>query len=243
MQYFQGEFEVSRKGNSWVTVVDLEVHNLIESALVNLPELLPLISEESKHIPDFDTRKKWQRYWLVDPIDSTTSFIKGTDEFTVNIALIENDKPILGVINQPAAGKTYWGARSIGSYVYDRETAIQRPIFTKTFDGKCVHIVGSRGRGHKNRRKFAAELANISVDSKLYQASSSIKFCRVAEGAVDLYLAYGDTSEWDTAAGQCIVECAGGKVRCINDKKPLVYNKRSLINPSFLASGVSGELW
>lgn len=243
MQYFQGEFKVIDKGKSWVTDVDLEVHNLIESRLTNLPDQWPFLSEESGQLPDYETRKNWQRYWLVDPIDSTNSFIKGTDEFTVNIALIENETPILGVIHQPATGKTYWGARSIGAYLFDSRTASQRPIFTKTFDGKCVHIIGSRSRGLEQRQEFAAELAKNSIDSKFYVASSSIKFCRVAEGAVDIYLAYGATSEWDTAAGQSIVECAGGKVRSMDDDKPLVYNKSSFINPWFLASGMNGELW
>jgi 3'(2'), 5'-bisphosphate nucleotidase len=196
-----------------------------------------VLSEESKSI-DWDVRRAWGRYWLVDPLDGTREFVKRNGEFTVNIALIENHAPVLGVVLLPVTGELYYGVAGEGAFLEPAPGALPQPIATRPAEAVPV-IAGSRS--HSNERQ-AAILANLG-DHRLVSVGSSIKFCMVARGDADLYLRLGPTSEWDTAAAQCVVEQAGGAVVDLQGA-PFRYNTReSLLNPEFLALGDPSVDW
>jgi len=187
---------------------------------------------------DWDERRKWERYWLVDPLDGTREFVKRNGEFTVNIALIENNAPVLGVVLLPVTGALYYGVVGEGAFLESAPGALPQPIATRAA-GAVPVVAGSRS--HSNERQ-AAMLGNLG-DHRLVSVGSSIKFCMVARGEADLYLRLGATSEWDTAAAQCVVEQAGGAVTDLHGQ-PFRYNtKASLINPEFLAAGDPSVDW
>ena len=244
LQFYGSGCQVNYKADgSRVTEADHAAHNLIVEGLEALRPRLPILSEESKPIPAYEERSSWRRYWLVDPIDGTNGFIRETDQFTVNIALIEGARPVLGVIHLPVYGSTYWAARGSGAYLLRSGESESQPISVREFgDGDAI-ILGNRSRGKQRRDSFVDSLARANIGSTIKIMSSSMKFCRVAEGAADVYTAFGYTSEWDTAAGQCIVECAGGRVTDMGSGDALQYNKPQLLNPWFIASGGGNFSW
>ena len=227
---YETEFNVDNKEDrSPLTAADMASHRLICRELANLTPDVPILSEESSAIPYAD-RKTWHSYWLVDPLDGTREFIKRNGEFTVNIALIEQHKPVLGVVHVPVTNICYYAAAGIGSFKRDRGETL--PLKVKhTTPGKFT-IAGSRSHGSEKQAEFIRRLGD---NVETFAIGSSLKFCLVAEGLVDIYPRFGPTSEWDTAAAQCIVEQAGGKVTD-TAFEPLLYNtKESLLNPEFLA--------
>ena len=238
LEVYANSFAVETKSdNSPLTAADMASHRIIVAGLRELTPDIPVLSEESKTI-DWDERRKWERYWLVDPLDGTREFVKRNGEFTVNIALIENNAPVLGVVLLPVTGALYYGVVGEGAFLESAPGALPQPIATRAA-GAVPVVAGSRS--HSNERQ-AAMLGNLG-DHRLVSVGSSIKFCMVARGEADLYLRLGATSEWDTAAAQCVVEQAGGAVTDLHGH-PFRYNtKASLINPEFLAVGDPSVDW
>lgn len=238
MNIYNGEFDVTAKqDNTPLTAADLAAHRLIRDGLTRLTPDLPVLSEESREVP-FDERECWQTYWLVDPLDGTKEFIKRNGEFTVNIALIHEHEPVLGVVSAPAKELYYFACRGHGAYK-QLLTGKARPIQVRRPMPKCPTVAGSRSHAGDSLGAFLEKLGK----HELISMGSALKSCLVAEGQADIYPRFGPTSEWDTAAAQCVVEEAGGYVSDL-DLAPLRYNtKASLLNPHFLVIGDTGHDW
>ncbi len=218
-----------KSDNSPVTAADLAAHHFIVDRLEAVLEDVEVISEESAEARGF-AAPSGDRFWLVDPLDGTKEFINQRDEFTVNIALIERGKPVMGVVVAPALGLTWAGSpdgafrQSIGSK--DRKTIALRQV---PAEGLTV----TASRSHADPAALEALLQGQRV-AEVINAGSSLKFCRIAEGAADLYPRQGRTMEWDTAAGQAVAEAAGAVVLRVEDRAPLTYGKQGLDNPHFI---------
>jgi 3'(2'), 5'-bisphosphate nucleotidase len=238
LEIYAGSFAVEQKADdSPLTAADMASHRIIVAGLQELTPDIPVLSEESKHI-DWNTRRAWDRYWLVDPLDGTREFVKRNGEFTVNIALIENHAPVLGVVLLPVTGALYFGVAGDGAFLEGAPGALPQPIATRAA-AAFPAVAGSRSHGNERQ---TAMLANLG-EHTLVSVGSSIKFCMVARGDADLYLRLGPTSEWDTAAAQCVLEQAGGAVVDLQGA-PLRYNTgESLLNPEFLALGDTSVDW
>lgn len=231
----------SKEDCSPVTAADIAAHKIICKSLSKLTPDIPILSEESETI-SYAERRNWTRYWLVDPLDGTREFIKQNDEFTVNIALIENHQTKIGVVYVPVTGDCYCATNSLGAYKISSNGDIQK---IKTKKSSADHIVLASSRSHAQmRQKLLAKLLNAEkINTEIITLGSSLKFCLIAEGKADIYARFGATSEWDTAAAQCIIEVAGGQVTNMQFK-PLLYNtKNSLINPDFLAIADKSFHW
>ncbi len=238
---YEGEFTVTRKADgSPVTAADHAAHDVIVAHLTALTPELPVLSEESKEIP-YATRRAWPAFWLVDPLDGTREFAKRNGEFTVNIALIEGARAVLGVVYVPVTRTAYYACA--GERAYKRVgDAPPVPIHVRAYHGGPPTVVVSRSHPGVHLSDF---LTRIQVRQGGYETramGSALKSCLVAEGVADIYARLGPTSEWDTAAAQCVVETAGGRVTDTANR-PLVYNKPSLLNPWFLVSGAGGHDW
>jgi 3'(2'), 5'-bisphosphate nucleotidase len=227
------DFEVERKqDHSPVTAADLAAQRVITAGLALLDDKHPVISEEARAAP-WSQRREWQRYWLVDPLDGTREFIKRNGEFTVNIALIENHQPVLGVVLAPVTGELYAASRGEGAWLQRNAAAAWQRIGTRQL-AKPPTVAGSRSHGGSGT---ALLQQLIGDDYDAIPLGSSLKFCVVARGDADVYLRRGATSEWDTAAAQSVLEEAGGAVLDLAGV-PLRYNRgESLINPEFIAVG------
>lgn len=228
-KYFHTSYDVDIKDDkSPVTTADLAANDHIEQQLSILTPNIPRISEESD-TSNYEIRQHWKTFWLIDPLDGTREFIKNRPDFTVNIALIYKNKPILGSIYLPIRDQLYFATS--GNYAYRRDQ-MNAPIRIKVADqtNKTPRICGSRAHPSKLMQSF---LSNVG-DHELIARGSSIKSCLVADGSADIYPRFGPTWEWDTAASQCIIEQAGGHLTGL-DMQALPYNKESLLNPSFLA--------
>ena len=234
---YNRDFTVEQKADhSPLTEADMAAHEVIESRLQALYPEIPVLSEESSHIP-FEERRQWQRYWLVDPLDGTREFVKRNGEFTVNIALIEGHEPIMGVIVVPVTGVSYYAARDNGAWkVVDGEVS---EVKVRRREPGFMIVAGSRSHASDSLVAFLERIG----EHELVSMGSSLKFCLVAEGKADVYPRLGPTSEWDTAAAHCIVNEAGGSLTDTH-MKPLLYNtKESLLNPSFFVSGEAMYDW
>ncbi len=229
MAIYASDFAVEHKDDrSPLTAADLAAHRLIVEGLQALTPNLPVLSEESADIPAAE-RRAWTTYWLVDPLDGTREFVKRNGEFTVNIALIENGQPTIGVVYAPALDYLAHAARGGQAIEVDRD--VTRELRATPRAGDTWRIAGSRSHGDPRSEAFVRKLGA----HEMIPLGSSLKFCRVAGGRADVYLRMGPTSEWDTAAGQCVLEVAGGAVTTLA-LVPLVYNQRdSLLNPDFIA--------
>lgn len=229
LNYYNDDIKVERKDDdSPLTKADLAAHHVIVDSLGALNGDIPVISEEGG-IPDYEERKKWYSYWLVDPLDGTKEFIKKNGEFTVNIALIEDGEPVIGVVHIPAKKITYIGQKSIGSHKVDPDGNKTRIFSSKPNENQPVTIVSSRSHGTSDTEERLRKLG-IEV-GKSVEAGSSLKFCLVAEGLADVYPRFGPTMEWDTAAGDAVYRYSGqGGTRY----SPLSYNKESLKNGEFI---------
>ncbi|MEK6806762.1 MAG: 3'(2'),5'-bisphosphate nucleotidase CysQ [Pseudomonadota bacterium] len=237
LEIYNSDFAVTRKDDdSPLTQADLAAHRHIVAGLGQCLPALPVLSEEAAEIP-YATRRVWTRYWLVDPLDGTKEFVKRNGEFTVNIALIENSQPVLGVVHAPALKLTYVACKNIGAFqvtdggrtrLHARKTPA-RPA-----------LVVSKSHRDEALERFLVKAPPHDAVSR----GSSLKFCLVASGQADLYPRTGPTSEWDTAAGQCVVEQAGGSVLRTPALTPLRYNEKdSLLNPTFLVIGDPAYGW
>jgi 3'(2'), 5'-bisphosphate nucleotidase len=231
MRVYDGGFAVHRKDDdSPLTQADLESQQVILDGLGRLTPDIPILSEESAQAP-WSERRLWSELWVVDPLDGTREFVKRNGEFTVNIALVIDHEPVLGVVSAPARGLLYWGAAGMGAFAQHRGTA-RRPIHVSA-PGNPVRVVGSRSHPSPDTAAYLKRL-NAHVMTGI---GSSLKFGLIAEGEADLYPRFGPTSEWDTAAGQAVLEAAGGHVTRLDGHR-LRYNCRdSIINGNFLAYG------
>lgn len=238
LEWYNGDMGITRKADdSPLTRADLASHKLICNALSGHWPDIPVLSEEAAEIP-WDSRKNWHQYWLIDPLDGTKEFINHNGEFTVNIALIRNHRPLMGVVHIPVSGVSYFGAKHIGAWRRTPDTeaaaiAVRRPA------AKPAVIVGSRSHANPELKNQLEQLGPHELTSM----GSSLKFCRVAEGLADFYPRLGPTCEWDTAAAQAVVEAAGGKVVTI-DGSTLEYNhKEEYLNPYFFVFGDPEKDW
>ncbi len=233
MEIYEGGFNVEEKDDMTpLTEADMAAHTTIEEGLQALTPQLPVLTEESAKIP-FEERATWSRYWLVDPLDGTREFIKRNGEFTVNIALVDQREAVLGVVYAPVLGVYYYACRGMGAF---KKEAMEEahPIHTRRPlpEGR-VTVAGSRSHRGDSLERFLANLG----EHDLISMGSALKSCLVAEGKADIYPRLGPTSEWDTAAAQCVVEEAGGRITD-TAMRPLQYNtKESLLNPHFFAFG------
>lgn len=242
LKIYDTTFTVNNKEDSSpVTAADIAAHKVICKSLSKLTPDIPILSEESEAI-SYTERRNWTCYWLVDPLDGTREFIKRNDEFTVNIALIENHQTKIGVVYIPVTGICYYATHSLGAFKIGADGNTQA---IKTKKSTAEHIVLARSRSHeKMKQQLLTKLLNATkINTEIITMGSSLKFCLIAEGKADIYPRFGPTSEWDTAAAQCIVEVAGGQVTDMQFK-PLRYNtKTSLINPDFLAIADKSFHW
>ena len=264
--YHSSDFKVEEKADkSPLTLADRRSHEIIVNCLLKFD--IPILSEEGKDVP-FEKRKKWDSYWLIDPLDGTKEFIKRNGEFTVNIALILDQKPIAGVIYVPDKKTLFFAHRDLGSFRTDpaqidkmlaagcfkpvdfgdadKENAAVTEAIDRIVDlskqlpaddllDRPYTIIGSRSHATAELEAIVEEKRREFGDIEFISAGSSLKLCSVAEGRADLYPRTGPTMEWDTAAGQAIVENAGGRVYQYDTDKPLIYNKENLLNPWFVA--------
>jgi 3'(2'), 5'-bisphosphate nucleotidase len=237
MRVYDAGFSVQDKSDKTpLTEADIAAHQCIEKGLSALDIRFPILSEESDDIP-FETRQAWETYWLVDPLDGTKEFIKRNGEFSVNIALIHQGAPVLGLVYAPVLATTYHAAKGLGAYKkVDGQTS------EKITSGKAqapFRIAASRSHPSKRMDQYLTVIGEYTI----VPMGSSLKSCLVAEGKADLYPRLGLTSEWDTAACQCVVEEAGGTFIRTNGE-PLRYNtKACLLNPEFFVYGDESIQW
>jgi len=253
--YRAKDFAVAYKSDkSPLTIADQKSHEIITGALKKYD--LPILSEEGKDTP-YAQRKNWARFWLVDPLDGTKEFIKRNGEFTVNIALIENNLPVLGTIFVPDRNTLYFAGRNFGAFKLkdgpfgqlqkartgsdeEARTLLAQIVEQSTRmpighpRRSALTIVGSRSHKTAELESYVAEKRKAFGDVEFISAGSSLKICLVAEGRADLYPRLGPTMEWDTAAGQAIAEYAGAAVYQYDKEEPLIYNKEDLHNPWFI---------
>jgi 3'(2'), 5'-bisphosphate nucleotidase len=229
MEVYDGAFTVERKDdNSPLTLADLESQRIIVESLRQVTPDIPVLSEESAQAP-WSVRQSWRELWVVDPLDGTREFVKRNGEFTVNIALVVEHEPVLGVVAAPAQGITYWGAAGIGAFRRDKDGAVSQIRVAPP--ASPLRVVGSRSHMSPETAAYLARFPPHEMTG----VGSSLKFCLLAEGKAELYPRFGPTSEWDTAAGQALLESAGGHVTRMDGHR-LRYNCReSLINGDFIA--------
>ncbi len=243
-----GDFDVEHKeDDSPLTAADLKSHSVISAGLQKLTPSLPILSEESQQIT-WDERKKWRRYWLVDPLDGTREFIARNDEFTINIALIEESVATLGLVATPALNRLYLGypAAGICQLLSSDRPPLNlacRSMYEGLSGRRPVTLVTSRRHGNERLSSLLTGLEKTFSKLEIRSVGSALKLCLLAEGAADFYPRLAPTSEWDIAAAHAVLAAAGGKVLQL-DGQPLRYNtKDSLLNPEFLAIADSVYDW
>ena len=238
--YKSDDFEIDTKeDNSPLTKADKAAHKIISSILQE--SKLPILSEEGKSIP-YETRKYWNKLWIVDPIDGTKEFIKRNGEFTVNIALIENNKPVIGVILAPDSGVLYFSEKNIGAFksttnldYFNPENLLAEALpLPLNHENKAYTVVVSRSHLSKETKAYVENLKAKHGEVKFISKGSSLKLCMVAEGMANCYPRFAPTIEWDTAAGQAICEAAGFQVIDFKTKKSMIYNRKDLLNNWFI---------
>lgn len=245
--YNRSDYQIEiKKDNSPLTLADKSSHSIILQGLT--PFGIPVLSEEGSEIP-WEIRKTWEMYWLIDPLDGTKEFIKQNDEFTVNIALMERNEPILGVIYLPVFKRLYFAFKGHGAYRFERVEQNDlnddlNKILRKTIrlpdhrKAEGIRVLASRSHLSPETEEFIRELNKGDEKIELVSAGSSLKLCLIAEGKADVYPRMGPTMEWDIASGHIIITESGGSVFRL-DNTPLNYNKPELLNPWFVAKSES----
>lgn len=241
MEVYSSPIEVEyKKDDSPLTVADSKSNDVINKYLITTD--IPIISEENKQL-DYEVRKQWETCWIVDPLDGTKEFIKRNGEFTVNIALVVNSKPVMGVIYVPVSRELYYGNVEEGASYKVKVAAGQsiesilenaERIYPSSNDSK-IRVVGSRSHMNEETTNYVKSL-DASREVEIVSKGSSLKFCLVAEGNADIYPRFAPTMEWDTAAGQAICNAAGLEVIMNSTQMSLTYNKENLLNPCFLVT-------
>lgn len=244
MEIYNKPFEVELKDDkSPLTEADKQANDIINNHLKATE--VPIISEENKQT-SYTIRKEWKTCWVVDPVDGTKEFVKRNGEFTVNIALVKNGKPILGVIYVPVTKVLYYANVSNNtafkanleahSASLDDIIQLSHPLQPKTMDQKSIRVVGSRSHMSQETMDYMESLKQDGMEVEIVSKGSSLKFCLLAEGLADVYPRFAPTMEWDTAAGQAICNAVGIEVISKETDHSLLYNKENLLNPWFLAS-------
>jgi 3'(2'), 5'-bisphosphate nucleotidase len=233
--YYNFDFGVEFKSdNSPLTIADKRAHDVIFGILTETK--LPVLSEEGNSI-SYDERKTWKLFWLVDPLDGTKEFIKRNNEFTVNIALIEGNSPIAGVVYVPVTKELFWG-NSAGSFkaIAENETGLLKNIqqMPSVLNKEIFVVAGSKSHMNEETEKYIQSLDTKGKPLELKPKGSALKICMVADGVADIYPRLAPTMEWDTAAGHAIVKFTGKEIVQFENKKPLLYNKQNLLNPWFV---------
>lgn len=238
--YYQTHYDVQIKADDTpVTEADRAASQIIENAL-SANTSWPVLSEESA-LPDWDERRHWSRYWLVDPLDGTREFVKGSGDFTVNIALVHHNRPVFGLVHAPVTGDTWWAAEGKGAWYArgDDTESRQRVVGLPERISDWVEL-GSRTHSSDAVEAFRTRLGPHTLKA----VGSSIKMCQIASGQAHIYARLGPTSEWDTAAAQVVLEEAGGVLLSAETLAPLSYNRtESLLNPFFVAASDKDERW
>ncbi|MBA4368972.1 MAG: 3'(2'),5'-bisphosphate nucleotidase CysQ [Desulfobacterium sp.] len=262
LDVYYSDYSVEYKSDdSPLTIADQRAHDIISEILGKTN--IPILSEEGRNI-DYAERKKWDTLWVVDPLDGTKEFIKRNDEFTVNIALVKNNTPVLGVIFVPVTSTLYFAAEGLGAWKFNDSDLVNRigkmvfqkpepeifemvlsrsvtlPLKVRTDEASC-RIVGSRSHSTPELEAYVNQKKKEYPAVGFLSAGSSLKFCLVAEGEADIYPRLGPTMEWDTAAGQAIAEQSGCQVLCWDTGAPLAYNREDLLNPYFVVSRPENE--
>jgi 3'(2'), 5'-bisphosphate nucleotidase len=260
LSVYSGDFAVdSKEDRTPITEADRRAHGAISEVLAGAA-VYPILSEEGR-LPPFRERRRWRRFWMVDPLDGTKEFVKRNGEFTVNIALIEGHRPVLGVVYAPVSGLLYFAARGQGAgktamppaghagpgleqaAELALDKAVPLPRRASTFPGRIparrqrrpLTVMASRSHSSRRWQRYLEKLERVYGEVEVLTLGSALKSCLVAEGRADLYLRFGTTMEWDTAAAQAVLEAVGRRMRSYSTHRRLRYNKRSLINPAFLA--------
>lgn len=238
LEVYQGPFAVEHKGDqSPLTAADLAAHHCIVDGLTRVSPDIPVLSEESTQLPAAE-RMRWPRMWLVDPLDGTREFVKRNGEFSVNIALIEHGVATWGVVLAPTTGDVWHGGDGVGTFKRG-DDGLDRQLHVRAAATAPLRVAASRSHRDQRTATFIERMGQVEPIG----LGSSLKFCRLAEGAMDVYPRFGPTCEWDTAAGQAVLEGAGG---CVVDLqgRPFRYNQRgTLLNGSFVALGDTALPW
>lgn len=236
LPFWRAGVEVEVKSDdSPVTAADLAAHELLVAGLKALDPSIHILSEEDANIP-LSERSQWQRWWLVDPLDGTKEFIAGSEEFTVNVALIENGRVVFGVVSMPTNNRCYFGGAGLGAWRSDDSQHLA-PISVRNEPGagEAFTVVASRRHSSPEQQKLLAGLSEVVGELQLTNIGSSLKFCLLAEGAADCYPRLAPTSQWDTAAAQGVVEGAGGVVLNLDGTTFEYPARETLLNSYFLA--------
>ena len=234
MDVYHADYDIQIKtDNSPVTDADKKANTIITNKLNQLTPDIPILSEEGHNIP-FSERANWKYFWLIDPLDGTKEFIKKNDEFTVNIALIQNGKPTFGVVYAPALDILYWGEVGEGAYKKLGDSAEVKINILDELNSPVL-VAGSRSHPSERMNAFMGQFK----ESEVRPMGSSLKVCLVADGSVHLYPRLGPTMEWDTGAAHAILKASGGEAIIHGTNEPLRYNKENLLNPEFIASSSS----
>lgn len=232
--YHQSSSDIRYKTDqSALTRADIESHTFIYESLQRLYPSIPIISEEAGNYPAYELRKQWEYFFLVDPLDGTKEFIQRSDEFTINIALIQNDQPVLGVIYAPAIHTVYYAEQGKGAFKLVNKEQLLLPRDTIRTPNK-LRVAVSRSHACVETEAFLKILARSENEVVTISSGSALKFGLIAEGNADIYPRFGPTMEWDTAAGQILVAEVGKNVSLISNNQLLKYNKEQLINPGFI---------
>lgn len=230
MEIYGEKIEVEYKEDqSPLTKADKKANNIITMGLSNLSIKLPILSEEGEEIP-YEERKEWEYFWMVDPLDGTKEFIKKNGEFTVNIALIYKDTPILGVVYAPALNEMYWAVQGKGAFKDGKKL----PLYINEHPENLLRVVASKSHLNSETEDYINNLAKTTEAIECVSKGSSLKLCMIAEGVADIYPRLAPTMEWDTAAADAIVRESGKMCIQFHNKTPIFYNKENLLNPWFI---------
>ena len=234
LDVYETDFQVEQKSDaSPLTEADLRAHRVITERLRERYSDIPIISEESTEQVPYEVRQGWTRFWLVDPLDGTKGFVKRDGLFTVNIALVENERPTMGVIYAPVLDRLYHGVDGEGAWKTEGGLRTALPV-PRVVQSDGIVIAGSLFHPTPEMDAFLEEQRSEHGHVEFMAMGSSLKFCLVAEGVADLYPRFGPTMEWDTGAGHAIANAAGRKVIRLGSEEELRYNKPDLHNPCFI---------
>lgn len=241
MEIYQRDFSVDYKEDSSpLTDADRAAHQVILHGLHALYPEIPFLSEEGDAIP-YEIRKHWEAFWLVDPLDGTKEFIRKNGEYTVNIALIENGRPVLGVVYAPALDRMYYAREGKGGWRQDAHQPAQKlPLRVNDSREQKLTVVASKSHRSSETEAYIDELRKSTQELEVVSIGSSLKICLVAEGYADCYPRLGPTMEWDTAAAQIIATESGCRVKAAAVGQQMVYNKTELLNPYFVVEAANG---
>lgn len=228
--YHSDDFNIELKGDqSPVTKADLAAHHILVKGLAHITPEIPIVSEEDSN--SLEVPKTNSLYWLIDPLDGTKEFINKRDEFTVNLALIENHQSVFGFVGVPALNTLYWGGKDYKAYKATEPSQAEQINTRKP--SNILKVFASKSHLNADTEAF---IQNLPSETELVQAGSSLKFLRIAEGEADIYPRLAPTCEWDTAAAHAVLEGAGGSVHQV-DNEPVIYGKSDILNPYFIAKG------